>query len=59
MMLFGTPLEVIAIIGIILLIRIVENGIMLVDFALVAQREGGSAPRRRSMKAAACAFGRS
>jgi hypothetical protein len=33
-----TLTEVIAIIGIILLIGIVKNGIMLVDFALVAQR---------------------
>jgi AcrB/AcrD/AcrF family len=41
LMLFGMQLEVIAIIGIILLIGIVENGIMLVDFALVAQRERG------------------
>src|SRR5262249_60437791 len=38
--LFGMPLDVIGIIGIILLIGIVKkNGIMLVDFALAAQRE--------------------
>jgi multidrug efflux pump subunit AcrB len=41
LMLFGMQLEVIAIIGIILLIGIVKNGIMPVDFALVAQRERG------------------
>jgi multidrug efflux pump subunit AcrB len=42
LMLFGMPLDVIGIIGIILLIGIVKkNGIMLVDFALVAQREHG------------------
>jgi len=41
-MLFGMPLDVIGIIGIILLIGIVKkNGIMLVDFALVGQRERG------------------
>ncbi|HYZ62116.1 MAG TPA: efflux RND transporter permease subunit [Acetobacteraceae bacterium] len=42
LMLFGRPLDVIGIIGIILLIGIVKkNGIMLVDFALHAEREGG------------------
>src|SRR5215471_8885200 len=42
LMLFGMPLDVIGIIGIILLIGIVKkNGIMLVDFALVAEREHG------------------
>ena len=40
--LFGMPLDVIGIIGIILLIGIVKkNGIMLVDFALVGERERG------------------
>ncbi|MBV8589404.1 MAG: efflux RND transporter permease subunit, partial [Acetobacteraceae bacterium] len=40
LMLFGMPLDVIGIIGIILLIGIVKkNGIMLIDFALHAQRE--------------------
>ena len=39
---FGMPLDVIGIIGIILLIGIVKkNGIMLVDFALAGQRERG------------------
>jgi hydrophobe/amphiphile efflux-1 (HAE1) family protein len=42
LMLFGMPLDVIGIIGIILLIGIVKkNGIMLVDFALVGQRDHG------------------
>jgi hydrophobe/amphiphile efflux-1 (HAE1) family protein len=42
LMLFGMPLDVIGIIGIILLIGIVKkNGIMLVDFALVGQRVRG------------------
>ncbi len=46
LMLFGMPLDVIGIIGIILLIGIVKkNGIMLVDFALVAQRQRGLAHR--------------
>jgi len=42
LMLVGMPLDVIGIIGIILLIGIVKkNGIMLVDFALVGERERG------------------
>jgi hydrophobe/amphiphile efflux-1 (HAE1) family protein len=42
LMLFGIPLDVIGIIGIILLIGIVKkNGIMLIDFALVGERERG------------------
>jgi HAE1 family hydrophobic/amphiphilic exporter-1 len=42
LMLLGLPLDVIGIIGIILLIGIVKkNGIMLVDFALVGERERG------------------
>jgi hydrophobe/amphiphile efflux-1 (HAE1) family protein len=42
LLLFGMPLDVIGIIGIVLLIGIVKkNGIMLVDFALVGQRERG------------------
>jgi HAE1 family hydrophobic/amphiphilic exporter-1 len=45
LMLFGMPLDVIGIIGIILLIGIVKkNGIMLIDFALVGQRERGLSP---------------
>jgi len=46
LMLDGSDLSVIAIIGIILLIGIVKkNGIMIVDFALDAQREDGKSPR--------------
>jgi len=42
LILFGQDLSVVAIIGIILLIGIVKkNGIMIVDFALVAEREQG------------------
>ena len=42
LMAFGMPLDVIGIIGIILLIGIVKkNGIMLVDFAIHAERERG------------------
>ena len=42
----GYDLSVIALIGIILLIGIVKkNGIMMVDFALTAERDHGMAPR--------------
>jgi HAE1 family hydrophobic/amphiphilic exporter-1 len=42
LMLFGMPLDVIGVIGIILLIGIVKkNGIVLVDFALTGERERG------------------
>ncbi|HWT81055.1 MAG TPA: efflux RND transporter permease subunit, partial [Candidatus Methylomirabilis sp.] len=42
---WGTELSVIAVIGIILLIGIVEkNGIMMVDFALELERKGGKSP---------------
>jgi multidrug efflux pump len=43
--LFGQSLDIIAVIGIILLIGIVKkNGIMIVDFALEAEREHGKNP---------------
>ena len=45
LMLFGYDFGVIALIGIVLLIGIVKkNGIMMVDFALTAERERGLAP---------------
>jgi hydrophobic/amphiphilic exporter-1 (mainly G- bacteria), HAE1 family len=46
LMLFGYDFSLIALIGIILLIGIVKkNGIMLVDFAIEAQRSRGLAPK--------------
>jgi multidrug efflux pump len=46
LMLAGNDLDIIAIIGIILLIGIVKkNAIMMIDFALVAEREEGKPPR--------------
>src|SRR5205814_8987481 len=46
LMVDGSDLSVIAIIGVILLIGIVKkNGIMIVDFAHDAQREEGKSPR--------------
>jgi multidrug efflux pump len=45
-MLTRTDLTIIAIIGIILLIGIVKkNAILMIDFALVAEREGGKSSR--------------
>jgi multidrug efflux pump subunit AcrB len=45
LMLFHKDLSVIALIGILLLIGIVKkNGIMMVDFAIAAQRQQGMAP---------------
>ena len=48
-------LSVIAVIGIILLIGIVKkNGIMMVDFALEAERKRGEEPARRPFTRPAC-----
>src|SRR5499426_1120372 len=45
LLLFRTHLDIIALIGIILLIGIVKkNAIMMIDFALEAEREGGKTP---------------
>ena len=47
MMLFGQKLTLIAMIGILLLIGIVKkNAIMMIDFALDAQRHQGMAPEQ-------------
>jgi multidrug efflux pump len=46
LMVVGSDLDVIGIIGIVLLIGIVKkNAIMMIDFALVAEREHGRSPR--------------
>ncbi len=53
----GRPLDMIAIIGIILLIGLVKkNGIMMVDFALEAARQEGLAPREAIHQAALLRF---
>jgi multidrug efflux pump len=57
LMLDGSDLSIIAIIGIILLIGIVKkNGIMIVDFALDAQRDEGKAPREAIRQASLLRF---
>ncbi len=53
----GFDLSVIAIIGILLLIGIVKkNGIMLIDFALVAERQQGLSPREAIYQACLLRF---
>ncbi|MDI3470071.1 MAG: Multidrug efflux system MdtABC-TolC, inner-membrane proton/drug antiporter MdtB (RND type) [Pseudolabrys sp.] len=57
LMLFGYDLSVIALIGIVLLMGIVKkNAIMMIDFALGAEREEGLSPRDSIMKAALLRF---
>jgi multidrug efflux pump len=57
LMLFRTDLTVIAIIGIILLIGIVKkNGIMMVDFALDAERKEGKSPEEAIYQACLLRF---
>jgi multidrug efflux pump subunit AcrB len=57
LMAFHYDLSVIAIIGIILLIGIVKkNGIMLVDFALEAERNGGLSPEDAIYRASTLRF---
>ena len=53
----GRPLDMIAIIGIILLIGLVKkNGIMMIDFALEAERSQGMTPRAAIRQAALLRF---
>jgi multidrug efflux pump len=54
---FGAPFSLIALIGIMLLIGIVKkNAIMMVDFALDAQRNSGMAPREAIYQASLLRF---
>ena len=60
LMIAGSDLGVIGIIGIILLIGIVKkNAIMMIDFALDAERSEGKRRARRSTRRACCASARS
>jgi len=57
LMLFNTDLSLIAIIGIILLIGIVKkNGIMMVDFAIAAERNEGKSPEEAIFEASLLRF---
>ena len=56
-MVAGLELNIISIIGIILLIGIVmKNAIMMIDFALTAERDGGKAPAEAIYQAALLRF---
>jgi len=57
LMIFGKDLDVIAIIGIVLLIGIVKkNAIMMIDFALDAERNEGKPPREAIFQACLLRF---
>jgi multidrug efflux pump len=57
LMLFGLDLSIIALIGIVLLMGIVKkNAIMMIDFALDAEREQGLSPRDAIVQAALLRF---
>jgi multidrug efflux pump len=57
LLIFKIPLSVIAMIGIILLIGIVKkNAIMMIDFALVAEREHGKSPEEAIYEACMLRF---
>ena len=57
LLLTGQPLDLIAVIGVVLLIGLVKkNGIMMVDFALDAQRTLGMTPREAIHRAALMRF---
>ena len=57
LMLAGESLDIISIIGIVLLIGIVKkNAIMMIDFALAAEREHGKSPREAIREAALLRF---
>jgi multidrug efflux pump len=57
LMIAGQSLNIISIIGIVLLIGIVKkNAIMMIDFALTAEREGGKSPEEAIYEAALLRF---
>jgi multidrug efflux pump len=57
LMLVGMDLSLIALIGIILLMGIVKkNAIMIIDFALEAEREDGMSPREAILQASLLRF---
>ena len=60
LLLFGIELNMYAFVGIIMLVGIVKkNAIMMIDFALEAQRNEARRRPRRSTRPAWCASGRS
>ena len=60
LLIFKTELSLYAFVGIIMLVGLVKkNGIMMVDFAVEAQRDTARRRSRRSTRPASCASGRS
>ena len=59
LMIAGDDLDIVSIIGIVLLIGIVKkNAIMMIDFALAAERNEGKTPRDAIYQAVCCASAR-
>jgi multidrug efflux pump len=57
LMLFGADLSIVALVGIVLLMGIVKkNGILVVDFALEAERERGVSPEEAAVEACVLRF---
>jgi HAE1 family hydrophobic/amphiphilic exporter-1 len=57
LLLFGTGLSIYAFVGIIMLVGLVKkNGIMMIDFALAAQRDEGRTPAEAILKACLVRF---
>ena len=60
LMLFHLDLNIYGFVGLIMLVGIVKkNAIMMIDFAIDAQREQANPPTTRFTKAACCGSGRS
>ena len=60
LMLFRLDLNIYGFVGLIMLVGIVKkNAIMMIDFAIEAQRAGAKPPTMPSSKAACCGSGRS
>ena len=60
LMIFRLDLSIYAFVGIIMLVGIVKkNAIMMIDFAIEAERNHGKSARERSSRRPACGSGRS
>jgi len=60
LLIFGVQLDLYSFVGIIMLIGIVKkNAIMMIDFALEAEKKEAGARKNRFSRDVSCAFGRS